>query len=180
MHVNLLLLKGFQRAGTHCAVRLNAGLLFWTRATVVCLRPFTQPHLPVISSPNCSSRVPTQDPVAKGTLCLSERVEERGSTALYTPGAHRTRSETPVFYRNVSPVRVIALEERQVKLPALSRILRQEETHHLEDLNTPTSNLPGEPASHCGIDLTQSQKLTFFIYLENEQQRHFVRVLIAD
>lgn len=63
MHVNLLLLKGFQRAGTHCAVRLNAGLLFWTRATVVCLRPFTQPHLPVISSPNCSSSsVPTQDP----------------------------------------------------------------------------------------------------------------------
>ncbi|KAG1969101.1 hypothetical protein F2P79_001308 [Pimephales promelas] len=57
-------LQGFQRAGTHCAVRLNAGLLFWTRATVVCLRPFTQPHLPVISSPNCSSSssVPTQDP----------------------------------------------------------------------------------------------------------------------
>lgn len=62
MHVNLLHLKGFQRAGTHCAVRLNAGLLFWTRATVVCLRPFTQPHLPVISSPNCSSSVPTPDP----------------------------------------------------------------------------------------------------------------------
>jgi len=68
-----------------------------------------------------------------------------------------------VFYRHVSPVRVIALEERQVKLPALSRILRQEETHHLGDLNTPTSNLPGEPASHCGTDVMQSQKLTFVI-----------------
>ncbi len=47
---------------TRCSARLNAGLLFWTRATVVCLRPFTQPHLPVISSLNYSSGVRTPDP----------------------------------------------------------------------------------------------------------------------
>lgn len=64
--------------------------------------------------------------------------------------------------RYVTPVRVIALDERQVKLPALSRILRQEGTHHLEDLNTPTSNLPGEPLSHIRIDLMQ---INFFIII---------------